>query len=613
MVKKFHVNFASTKRPYETTTTGSSGSSSSSSATLKSSAAVAEKPSIMAFTKKSKTITTETKSNGTHTSSLPVSIVSENVRLNEQHLDPRSITQYSKIFQQGAPFPHIHIKNLLPSILLHQVKEELLQADYMMKRNDLYDFLQTDDLRKMKNNASAKLRDYIYSTEFRNWIERITGVETTDTIDLSAAMYNTGSHLLCHDDDLAARRIAYIIYLVPENWTKEDGGSLDLYNTTDDGMPDSITARLIPCWNSIAFFEVSPVSFHQVAEVTTFTPEQANKGSRMSISGWFHGKPGKRPPMPILPIPNFVVPSPHHNDKDNSSTANNNPTKSWSKSKEDNALDNVQHALPLQKYASLSSSSSSSSIVPKEDILSLTYWISPVYLKRTTMQQMYTSYISNASLQLDKFLRPEIYREVRKALGVQRWKHIGPPILYSYRRLDWNDSTNGTTSSTTSLSSQYNSCLPDILHQLYTFLTSAVFYDYIATLTGTTLNGVTGEIRAFAEGDYSLLSDPAYQQGLKAAKANRIGVNHTNNQTNGKNGNKSLSSSANDDNGDDDENNNNNKQDSVPLLDVTFCCTGEENDTEWTDDKGGWITYMTADDELLTVSPKHNSITIVCK
>ena len=556
-------------------------SSSSSTTTISTSIA---KPVIAAFAKKIK------KDSTTSSTSIPSSSSSSitELHINSQHLNDQNLSLYTQIFKEGQPFPHIHIKNLFPSEFLHQVKEELLQADYVMKRNDLYDFLQTDALRSMKNNASAKLRDYIYSTEFRKWIERITGVETYDTIDLSAAQYTTGSHLLCHDDDLAARRIAYIIYLVPENWAKEDGGSLDLYNTTNDGMPDSITARLIPQWNSIAFFEVSPISFHQVAEVTTFTTAQAEKGSRMSISGWFHGKPGKRPPMPILPVPQFIIPPRIEDTKDTKINKNSHPsTKNQSQS--NTTLENVGHALPLQQYASINHNASSlaSSL---QDIYSLSYWINPLYLKKSTLQQMQVSYISNASLQLDNFLRHEIYLLVRKVLGTQNWKHIGPPILYSYRKLDLSN-TNEV------LSSQYNSCLPDILYQLYTFLTSAVFYDYIATLTNTILNGVTGEIRCFSEGDYTLLSDPSYQQGIKAAKANRIGVKHTNPSINNNN------SSINDDN--------DVPEDSVPLLDVTLCCTSEEH--EWTDNVGGWITYMTADDELLTVSPKHNSITIVCK
>lgn len=36
--------------------------------------------------------------------------------------------------------------------------------------------------------------------------------------------------LLCHDDELEGRRIAFILYLVPP-WAKSDGGTLDLYST----------------------------------------------------------------------------------------------------------------------------------------------------------------------------------------------------------------------------------------------------------------------------------------------------------------------------------------------------------------------------------------------
>lgn len=35
--------------------------------------------------------------------------------------------------------------------------------------------------------------------------------------------------LLCHDDMLEGRKIAYILYLVP-NWKKDDGGLLDLFS-----------------------------------------------------------------------------------------------------------------------------------------------------------------------------------------------------------------------------------------------------------------------------------------------------------------------------------------------------------------------------------------------
>ena len=35
--------------------------------------------------------------------------------------------------------------------------------------------------------------------------------------------------LLCHDDELEGRRIAYIYYLV-DNWKEADGGALDLFS-----------------------------------------------------------------------------------------------------------------------------------------------------------------------------------------------------------------------------------------------------------------------------------------------------------------------------------------------------------------------------------------------
>ena len=35
---------------------------------------------------------------------------------------------------------------------------------------------------------------------------------------------------------------------------------------TEHGQPDQITTSLVPQWNSLVFFEVTPVSFHQVCK-----------------------------------------------------------------------------------------------------------------------------------------------------------------------------------------------------------------------------------------------------------------------------------------------------------------------------------------------------------
>lgn len=48
----------------------------------------------------------------------------------------------------------------------------------------------------------------------------MTGIELYENVDMSAALYSDSSYLLCHDDDLSERRIAYIIYLVPKDWAE---------------------------------------------------------------------------------------------------------------------------------------------------------------------------------------------------------------------------------------------------------------------------------------------------------------------------------------------------------------------------------------------------------
>jgi hypothetical protein len=132
--------------------------------------------------------------------------------------------------------------------------------------------------------------------QLRPWLQRATGIELRDTVDMFCAKYSQGDTLLCHDDELEGRRVAFIYYLVPPAWGPEDGGALDLFATGHDGNPAEVARSLVPLRNSFVFFEVSPVSFHQVAEVLA-----ADK-VRLSVGGWFHGAGLPRPPR-VAPAP----------------------------------------------------------------------------------------------------------------------------------------------------------------------------------------------------------------------------------------------------------------------------------------------------------------------
>lgn len=161
-------------------------------------------------------------------------------------------------FSAETPFPHLHVKKFMDDAFLRRLGEELQSGvlDFFQKRNDLYEFHQSDDLKNATSPLVAKLKEILYSEQFRGALSAITGLQFKGLEDsapsISCAVYQDTHRLLCHDDELAGRRIAYILYLVPEDWKEQDGGSLDLFNVDSDGEPNKIVKSLVPEWNSFA-------------------------------------------------------------------------------------------------------------------------------------------------------------------------------------------------------------------------------------------------------------------------------------------------------------------------------------------------------------------------
>lgn len=195
---------------------------------------------------------------------------------------------------EPEPFRHCLLRGFLHGQdFLRGLQEELQGLPFRRRSNDLFQFQQSSDLKQSKEPHVAALRNVLFE-EFRLWLSDVVQVELEPTIDLSCAKYDYTDALLCHDDELEGRRIAFIFYLVPP-WDKADGGTLDLFSTDEQFQPQHIVKSLVPSWNTLAFFEVSPVSFHQVAEVIS------KEKCRLSVSGWFHGPSIARPPRHIEP------------------------------------------------------------------------------------------------------------------------------------------------------------------------------------------------------------------------------------------------------------------------------------------------------------------------
>ncbi|KFY45347.1 hypothetical protein V495_03038 [Pseudogymnoascus sp. VKM F-4514 (FW-929)] len=230
--------------------------------------------------------------------------------------DAKNLKSYTTEYATSSPYKHAVIHDLMNDSLLRSVRTEVREnVHFTPKETDIYKIHQSGDLANLDGLDDAalerlpsllKLRDALYSPEFRKYAEAITGAGALSgkKTDMAINVYTPGCHLLCHDDVIGSRRISYILYLPDPDipWKEEWGGALRLYPTTklpgDDGktttVPSADFAKSIPpAWNQLSFFAVQPgLSFHDVEEVYHApTPEQQEKEGgrvRMAISGWFH-------------------------------------------------------------------------------------------------------------------------------------------------------------------------------------------------------------------------------------------------------------------------------------------------------------------------------------
>lgn len=285
-------------------------------------------------------------------------------------------------FQAGSPFKHSVIEALVEPDFLRRVREEMQSLEYFRKRNDLYDFVQTEDLETVRREHRPllwKLREVLYSARFRELLARVTGVELSEKTSTFAAVYQDTHHLLCHDDELEGRRVAFILYLVPEDWGAADGGALELFGADENLEPAAVEKCIVPAWNSFAFFEVSPVSHHQVAEVLAPTK------LRCSISGWFYGAPiPGRPPVRELPAPTAAP-------------------------------------LPLDGGAG--------------------EWVDRQYRRKSVAAKVRKQFLDESSIELHQFLRRESFDSLLAAVAELRdnadlWRMTGPPNKRHYEVLD---------------------------------------------------------------------------------------------------------------------------------------------------------------------------------
>src|SRR3989344_948087 len=199
--------------------------------------------------------------------------------IQEKYLEGRERDKIAKMFRKDKPFPHFVLKDFFLREKIIELLKGLSKEKLYEKESDLFKFMQSNDLNFSSCKEIKEFRDFLISNDFISYLSDITGFKLKKgKIDLFGSVYQDTDYLLCHDDKLEGRKIAFNVYL--SNFKENEGGSLNLF-ASNDGKPLKIEKEIISRFNTFAIFEVSEKSFHEVSEVVV------NK-QRIALSGWYY-------------------------------------------------------------------------------------------------------------------------------------------------------------------------------------------------------------------------------------------------------------------------------------------------------------------------------------
>lgn len=355
-------------------------------------------------------------------------------------------------YKSSEPFQHAQIVNLFDPSYLLSVKEEIKsQTKVNFKESDLFRVFQSIDLANLQPGTELaqqlphvmKLRELLYSQEWRSFVERLAGLPPStlgNQIDCACNCHAPGCHLLCHDDVIGSRKVSYIIYLTEPDWKPEEGGSLEIYGpqldddeggtstgqddkkgSTSDPLP---IKRLWPTFNSMSFFVVEPgKSFHAVQEVVGSRP-------RLSLQGWYHAS---EPPKNI-----------------HQATLQQLKTRSTTSGGGKNGTDGSSEQLEItftkedESNEEGKENSSNTGTFTEDDRKFLSKYIQEEYLNDKSMDEIQKRFENDSSVQLRHFLldkwvpkiestKNSVYDDSYYKQGIsQEWKLCGPAHKQRY-------------------------------------------------------------------------------------------------------------------------------------------------------------------------------------
>ncbi|KAJ2736468.1 putative component of NuA3 histone acetyltransferase complex [Coemansia sp. BCRC 34962] len=428
-------------------------------------------------------------------------------------------------FATATPFSHCCITPFCDETLLQGVRQEMLERlHFTLKETDIFKYHQSGDLanldglpedEKRQLPSLQKLRDAIYSQEFRDFVSHVTGCGplSGSRTDMSTNRFKQRDHLLLHDDVIGDRRVSYIIYLPDpaindgRGWEPRDGGHLELYpRESDESWAPAVnpTRRLPPRWNQIVLFTVLPgQSHHSVEEVAGIDKE------RLSIQGWFHFPQPGEPGYEVDQMKRLWT-----------SGAMSTLSQIEAKRQRESGCvgeDFVNYPQPISDTMGLSD----------EDRALLGKYINPDYLSEKIMSQVAEKFADDSHIQLAAFLNSETAAVLGSSLkqvdrldgmdGIEipphgtgergRWHAFGPPVIRRYMRLDGPAMANAVDGSTQEeIVSDAELHATELLAALRDDLfASGAYARWLSSVTTLALSGRRGMVRRFRSGlDYTL-------------------------------------------------------------------------------------------------------------
>jgi Rps23 Pro-64 3,4-dihydroxylase Tpa1-like proline 4-hydroxylase len=430
--------------------------------------------------------------------------------------EAESVTKYAQHYASSGPYKHAVIHGLINDDLLRAVRNEIKDnIHFTPKETDIYKIHQSGDLANLNGlPASAlerlpsllKLRDALYSLEFRQWISSVSGAGllSGEKTDMAVNVYVPGCHLLCHDDVIGSRRVSYILYLNDPDkpWQASWGGALRLFATdevTDPSgkkfkLPQSDFCKTIPpAWNQLSFFAVQPgESFHDVEEVyRRQAGESEDDGGRvrMAISGWFHiPQEGEEGFVPGLE--EKLAESSSLQQLQGKADEFDTPQTQWHPS---SLVDNDDEGEEDEGLT-------------EEDCQFLLQFLTPNYLTPDTVEELNELFTDESILQLSNFLSNKFVHILREDLlsspsSSEKYPFTTsrPPHKHHYQFIP------APPTSQTSTDTNNNAPFTRILNEL---LPSRPFAKWLSLVTGVKIKSWSAMARRFRRGvDYQLAQE----------------------------------------------------------------------------------------------------------